>query len=173
MKKSVLLVLFASLIITSCDKAKVDVDFNLDVADVYFVVDTTSTTGNVELGAASFTSTLQQELDNHDASLDDVESIEVQDVEITNLSSQTFHELASVYSYLTAPGLADQRIAFKDPVPSAASFIAMDVENVNLKDYLSQPAVGFKLTGNLTTANTQADSLKVRMSFKIHASVQP
>ena len=173
MKKSVLLIFFASLIMSSCDKAKIDVDFNLNLADVYFKIDTTSTTGNVELGAATFTSTLQQELDDHDASLDDVESIEVSSVEIDNLSSQSFDEVASAYSYLTVPGMADQRIAYKDPVPDGTSYLNMDIDAVNLKDYLSQPTLGFKLTGNLSAPNTQADSLKVRMSFKVHATVQP
>jgi hypothetical protein len=169
------LVLSSALFIPSCDKANVDVDFNLDVANIYFTVDTTSLTGNVDLAVTQFSSGLAAELDAHDAGLGDVESIEVTGVEFIhqNPTSQYFNVIERAYAFLSVPGLAEQRIAYKDPVPNGIAVLPMDNDIVNLKDYLTQPTVTLRVAGELSGPNTEADSLQAIITFRIHASVAP
>ena len=172
MKKLILICSAALLIFTSCKKTKVDVDFNLNIADIYFTIDTTSVTGDVELASTTFNSTLQQELESHDASLDDVESIEVTGVEFLQLNpSQNFDIVNKAYSYIVVAGQPDQRIAYKDPVADGLGLLTMDIDQVNLKTYLAQPTLTLKLTGQLSDPNLEIDSLKAHLSFKVHASV--
>ncbi len=175
MKKaiSIVVVVAATFLFNSCDKAKVEVDFNLDIANIYFTIDTTSVTGSVLLGATTFNSTLQQELDSHDASLDDVKSIAITGVEFIHLNPQNFDIVEKAYAYLAASGLPEQRIAYKDPVTNGLTLLPMDVDAVDLKSYLSQNVVTFRATGFLSAPNVQADSLQAKLSFKVHAEVKP
>ena len=71
-----------ALIFNSCDKAKIDVDFDVDVAHVMMLVDTTSQVGSIDLAATTFQTTLAAELDENDASIDDVESIKLTSLHI-------------------------------------------------------------------------------------------
>lgn len=169
------LLLFASvaLLLSSCKKTKVDVDFGLEVSDIYFTVDTTSLTGNVELAATTFSSNLQAELESHDANLDDVESIEVTNVEFLHLNPQNFDIVNNAHAYISVPGQAEQRIAYKDPIADGLTFITMDVEpGVNVKNYLAAPTVTFRVTGQLSDPNIAADSIQCHLSFRVHATVE-
>jgi hypothetical protein len=174
MKKLLLTaVIISSVLFMGCDKAKVDVHFDLNIANVYFTIDTTSVTGDVQLSSTTFTSTLQQELESHDANLDDVKSITVTGVEFTHLNPQNFDILDKAYAYLSVPGQPEQRIAYKDPVPVGVTVLPMDVDAVNLKNYLAQPVVTFNVTGHLNAPNAEADSIQAHLTFKVEASVKP
>jgi hypothetical protein len=175
MKKTanILVVIIITVLFASCDKAKVDIDFNLDIANIYFTIDTTSVTGDVQLATTTFNSTLQQELDNNDATLDDVQSIEITGVEFIHLNPQNFDIVEKAYAHLSASGLPEVRIAYKDPVPDGLTLLPMNLDAVDLKSYLSQSVVTFRATGFLSAPNVQADSLQVKLSFKVRAEVKP
>jgi hypothetical protein len=175
MKKLIAPVLFLGsvLFISSCDKADVDVDFNLDIANIYFTIDTTSLTGNVDLATTQFSSSLAAELESHDASLDDVESVEITGVEFIHQNPQNFDIVEKAYAFMSAPGVPEIRIAYKDPVPNGLTVLPMNNDIVNLKDYLAQPTVTLRTTGELSAPNTQVDSIQAILTFKVHATVAP
>jgi hypothetical protein len=173
MKKLILICGVASFLLTSCDKAKVDVNFDLNIANIDFIVDTTSVTGDVELATTTFTSTLQAELESHDASLDDVQSIRVTGVQFEHLNPQNFDIVDKAYAYAGVPGLPDQRIAYKDPITDGQTLLTMDVDQVDLKTYLAQPLITLKLTGHLSDPNLVVDSLRAHLTFSVQASVKP
>ena len=175
MKKTTVVLCLFALALTSCEKTKVDISFNMEVADIYFNVDTTSTQGNLTLAATSFNSDLQQKLDENKASIDDVESIELTGAEfkMINAGSQNFDIVDKAYALISTANDPEKQIAYKDPVPNGATSFTLDVASGNLKDYLQESVINFKATGFTNGPNTERDSLQVILNFKIKAKVKP
>jgi len=173
-----LLIAFAicvAFIFNSCEKAKVDISFNLEVANIYLIADTTSQVGNIELAAATFQSDLQKKLDENNASIDDVESITLTSAQILmiNPSIQNFDIVDKAYGLMSATGLAETQVCYLDPVPNGVTQVTMSTGDANLKEYLSQSIVNFRVTGATNAPNLEADSLEARLTFKIKAKINP
>ncbi|CAN5419464.1 hypothetical protein BH11BAC2_BH11BAC2_08400 [soil metagenome] len=162
-------------VFNSCEKSKVDVSFNLDIANVYLVVDTTSQFGTVDLANTQFQSDLQQKLDDNNASINDIESITLTsaDLVMVNPGSQNFDIVDKAYGLMSASGLSETQVAFLDPVPDGVTEIAMSTGDANLKEYLKQSVVNFRVTGTTNAPNTQADSIEARLTFKVKAKIDP
>jgi hypothetical protein len=165
----------ASVIFNSCEKAKVDVSFNLDVAEIYLIADTTSQVGNVDLAATTFQSDLQTKLEENNASIDDVESITLTSAEIVmiNPGLQNFDIVDKAYGLMSATGLSETQVCYLDPVPDGVTQVTMSTGDANLKEYLSQSVVNFRVTGSTNAPNLESDSLEARLTFKIKAKVNP
>ena len=169
----------ASLFLISCDKAKdkvkVDVAFDMNVPALKVYVDTISHTGTVTLAQTSFTSNLQQTLNDNNASIADIESISIKSTEIKMLNpgSQNFNIINNMYAYLSGSGLAETRIAYIDPVPANSTQISLSSDEANVVDYLKQSTVGFRISGLTNGPNVQRDTLEVKLTFNIKAKVDP
>ena len=57
------LIIFAAFFLSSCEKAKIDISFNLDVANIHFNIEPNNAQGNQTFATTSFTSDLQKKLD--------------------------------------------------------------------------------------------------------------
>ncbi len=169
------LLIYILTVLSSCEKAKVDISFNLDAANIYFVIEQNTTQGNLTFATTSFTSDLQAKLDENNASIDDVESIELTaaSFKMINPGSQNFDIVDKANAYLSASGIAEIKVAYKDPVPDGVTQFSLDVESVNLKDYLKQSTVTFRASGFTNAPNVERDSLQAMLTFKIKAKVKP
>ena len=163
------------LFLSSCDKAKIDVSFNLDVANIYLSVPVNSTTGTMTLATTTFTSDMQNQLSSHNASLDDVQSIELTGAQFIMIDpgAQNFDIVDKAYAYLSTSTMAEKRVAYKDSVPNGVTQFSLNVDGGDLKEYLKSTSINFKATGFTNGANTEKDSLKVILSFNIKAKVKP
>jgi hypothetical protein len=163
------------LFMSSCDKAKVDVNFDLSVSNIYFAVDTTSATGNLTFATTQFTSTLDAKLKDNDASIDDVESISLTNAEFIMIDpgAQNFDIVDKAYAYVSAGSLSELLIASKDPVPNGVTQFSLDAEGGNLKDYLKQTTVSFRAGGFTNAPNLVRDSIQAKLTFNVKASVKP
>ncbi len=161
--------------ISSCDKAKIDVNFDLSMTKINFVIDTTSASGSISFANTSFTSDLEAKLKDHNASLDDVQSISLTGATMTmiNPAGQNFDIVDKAYAFLSAPGLTETRIAYKETVPKSVTQISLDADQADLKEYLKKPVVSFRASGVTNGPNVQPDSIHVELTFKIKASVKP
>jgi hypothetical protein len=165
----------ALLFLSSCDKAKVDIDFDLSMANIHLFIDTTSSVGAMSFASTNFTSDLEAKLNSHNASLNDIQSITLTGATFTmiNPGGQNFDIVDQAYAFLSAPGLVETRIAYKDPVPNGVQQISLDADQADLKEYLKQPIVGFRSSGVTNAPNVQSDSVLVDLTFKVRASVKP
>lgn len=168
-------VMAGALIISSCEKTKVDVEFKLDVANIYFNIDTTSLSGDISFATTTFNSELQKKLDENNANMDEVESIEISSASFTmiNPGTQNFDPIDKVYAYLSASGLSEVRVAYRDPVPDGVTVFALDGDAGNYKEYLKQSVVTFRASGFTNAPNVERDSIQAKITFKIQAKVQP
>ena len=177
MKKNGIIILVGMLTVgvlfSSCKKPKIEVDFNMEVADIYFSIDPTTQTGDLDLATTTFDTELQKKLDENKASIDDVQSISINGVELImiNPGNQNFDILEKAYTYLSVPGLSETRIAYKESVPDGVTAITLDTDAANLKDYLRKNEITFRVAGFTSAPNTVRDSLQARLTFKIKAEV--
>ena len=113
------LLIYILTVLSSCEKAKVDISFNLDAANIYFVIEQNTTQGNLTFATTTFTSELQAKLDENNASIDDVESIALTaaSFKMINPVSQNFDIVDKANAFLSASGIAEVMVAYKDPVP--------------------------------------------------------
>jgi len=164
-----------AFIFNSCEKAKVDISFNLEVANIYLIADTTSQVGNIDLAATTFQSDLKAKLDENNASIDDVESITLTNAEILmiNPGLQNFDLVDKAYGLMSATGIAETQVCYLDPVPNGVTQVTMSTGDANLKEYLSQDIVNFRMTGTTNAPNLEPDSLEARLIFKIKAKINP
>ena len=174
-KLTVILLLFTAIFLSSCEKTKIDLVFNLEVANIYFNIDSTSLQGNMTFATKTFTSDLQKKLNDNNASIDDVESIQLTGAEfrMINPGSQNFDIVDKAYAFLSTASNPEIRVAYKDPVPDGVTSFNLDLDGGNLKDYLKQSVVNFKATGFTNAPNIERDSLQAILSFRIKAKVKP
>ena len=163
------------LFLSSCDKAKIDVSFNLDVANIYLSVPVNNTSGTMTLATTTFTSDLQSQLSSHNASIDDVQSIELTGAQfiMINPGAQNFDIVDTANAYISTSTMAEKRIAYKDPVPDGVTQFSLNTDGGDLKDYLKASSINFKATGTTNGPNTEKDSLKVILTFNIKAKIKP
>lgn len=170
-----LMLISAAFIVTSCKKAKVDVNFDLETSDIYFVIDSTSQTGNITFASTAFNSQLQQKLDDNDADFDDVQSITLTSAQFVmiNPGSQNFDIVEKANAYLSTPNLTEVRVAYNDNVPDGRNYVDLTTSDTDLKHYLHEPSVTFRADGTTSGPNIEADSIQVKLKFKVKAEVKP
>lgn len=163
------------ILLPSCDKAKIEISFNMDIDKIYFTVEPTSSQGNMTFATTTFASELQKKLDDNNANIDDVESIELTgaDFNMINPGGQNFDIVDKAYAYLSTSSIPETRIAHKDPVPDGVTSFSLTTEGGNLKDYLNASTINFRATGFTNGPNVQRDSIQAVLSFKIKAKVKP
>jgi hypothetical protein len=168
------LLVLGALVTGSCKKQKVDLHFDMNVSTINFVVDTTSSTGNVSLASTSFTSNLNQTLSDNSINIKDVESIKLTGAEFTieSPAGANFNVIDKVYSYLSAPGLVETRIAYLDTVPQNVSYLSLHTDAADIKEYLNQPVVSFRVGGITNAPHTVRDSVHAVLTFRITAAGQ-
>lgn len=91
---------------------------------------------------------------------------------ITSPANADFSFLKSVSIYISAPGLTETKIAYKDEVPTnAGTLLALDVSGVDLKEYIK--ADKFSLRLNTVTDELLASdhTLNARSNFFVNAKI--
>ena len=160
--------------IGSCKKKSVELHFDMNVATIYFTVDTTSALGNISLATTTFNSNLQQILNNNSVSYSNVESIKLTGAEFTIVSpsGQSFNALDNLYAKLSAPGLTETRIAYLDTVPKGVSVINLNADAADLKSYLNQTSTTFRVGGTTNAPIVVRDSVHAVLTFRVTATGQ-
>lgn len=74
------------------------------------------------------------------------------DLKITSPSNADFSFLKSINLYISAVGLNEVKIAWKDNIPSDATILNLDVTGVDLKEYIKADKFSLRL-------NTETDEL--------------
>ena len=74
------------------------------------------------------------------------------DLRITSPSNADFSFLKSINLYISAVGLNEVKIAWKDNIPSDATILNLDVTGVDLKEYIKADKFSLRL-------NTETDEL--------------
>jgi hypothetical protein len=117
---------------------------------------------------------IEKELEVRNSHKDKVESIHlnVLELRITNPTNGTFDFLKSIEIVLTADGMSDVLIAHKENIKdNVGSKITMDVENVELKNYLLNDYVKIKIKVVTDKISTQKYDVELFTDFFVDAKI--
>ena len=79
--------------------------------------------------------------------------------------------LKSLSIYLKTSGLGDVLIASKTSIPQGVSSLAMDLQDVNIKEYIFKDKIQFRVTVTIQTGLAAAQQLKMDRTVHVKAKL--
>jgi len=164
---------FAGFLFNSCDESNVvELEFDFNSADIIFEVQANPQTGTIELVETIVTTNLDSIFEANNASVDNIKSIYLKKCEFTILApeAQTFDILSDMTSSISAGDMAEVTIAsgFKTKTEKNSE---LNLQNVNLADYLKKPSFTFKTVGVTTGPVTEPIQMKASLKYKAKVGV--
>ncbi|NLF41712.1 MAG: hypothetical protein GX587_03360 [Bacteroidales bacterium] len=164
---------FAGFLFNSCDESNVvELDFDFNSADIIFEVAADQQTGTIELVETIVPTNLDSIFEANNADISNIKSIYLKKCEFTILSpeAQTFDILSDMTSSISAVDLAEVTIAsgFKSKIEKSCE---LNLQNVNLADYLKKPSFTFKAVGVTTGPITEPIQMKASLKYKAKVGI--
>jgi hypothetical protein len=168
----------ATFLFQSCDKDNLTAfEFTNDYAAFNITVNPTTTMGDLSLGTVEIESDIQELVADNGVNVDNLKSIKVTGIKLTVLDSDpspyTFDILSKVNSKVgSTTGGTMVEFAKKDPVPSGGlTTIDLDVNDVELLDYLKKTKFKFELNGTTTDSIDHSFEVKVELKVKFEGEL--
>jgi hypothetical protein len=79
--------------------------------------------------------------------------------------------LKSLSIYVKASGVGEQLVATKNPVPTGASSISLDLTDVNIKTFIIQPNIQFRVTVTIDGSTLNGQNLSLDETVHVKATV--
>lgn len=88
-----------------------------------------------------------------------------------SVSSGNLDFLKSLTIYIKASGMNEQTVATKTVIPTGVSSVALDLSDVNIKDYIFQSNIQFRVTITIDASTLNGQSLKLDETVHVKATV--
>ena len=79
--------------------------------------------------------------------------------------------LKSLSIFIKAAGIGETLVATKASIPTGITSVAMDLQDVNIKDYIFQPNVQFRVTVTIDASTLNGQNLKLDETVHVKATV--
>lgn len=172
-----LAVVFA-LFFTACDKDNLTAfEFTNDYAAFNITVNPTTTMGDLSLGTVEVETDVQELVSDNGVNVDNLKSIKITGIKLTIIDSDpspyTFDILSKVNSRVgSTTGGSMIEFAKKDPVPTGGiTTIDLDVNSVELLDYLKKTKFKFDINGTTTDSIDHSFDVKVELKVKFEGEL--
>lgn len=178
MKKIALLLATAWMILISgsCQKTKDEIN-QLTEFDINYTTDVTipstsftTITQAVNIDTPEIPTNASSNFSANKTSKDLVSEIKLTKFNIST-SGADLNFLKSITIYIKATGKADQLVAKKDNVPSGVTSVAADIEDVNIKDYISGEKFSFRASLLFQTGSSSNQNLKIDNTVHVKATL--
>jgi hypothetical protein len=162
------------LLVSGCKKIDRLTQFDMTLDNSVVVPSTTGINLPVNLITPEVETNSEKTFESNDTRKDLVEEIRLTtlDLTITSPSNSSFSFLRSISIYISAPGVSETRIAWKDSVPaSAGPALALDVSPDDLKEYIKKDKYTLRVntvTDELLTSNQYID---IHSAFFVNAKL--
>ena len=165
-----MLFLFSSLFLTSCDKEK-ESEFDLPFTLSSVTVPAMGAPYNVNkvFFSEALTTNIETKLNEFGASLNDIESAKLKDlrVEIVAPTGRTFDALVFLESFVKADGLTDEKIAFSEGSLDGKTNITFSSQFANFAEHVKKDAFSLIIQGFIDESIPTATTLKVDLIITI------
>jgi hypothetical protein len=182
MKKvfTVFTALIFMILTNSCDKAKdtinelteFDIDMsanaNIPAATFTTVVDITQP---LEIETPEIPTNATEEFSKNKTSADLISEIKVTRLTITTTAANM--DYIKSISINIKSGSTKQRVARKDVMPTGVNTVSLDLDDVNIKDYISKDKISFQISALLNAGKipNQAQELKIDQRVRVKATL--
>ncbi len=141
-----LILILSVLFFTTCKKKLTQ--FYIDYDSAIVIPSSVNSVIPISLLTPEVTTNSNFEFENNNTKADFVETIFLKNLELTISSpnNETFSFLNSVELYISSPTLTEQKIAYKNNIPSnVGNQLICEIENIDLKEFIKAPKFSLRL----------------------------
>lgn len=170
----IIALLFAGIIIlggTSCNKfLPKEVKFDMNGSDIVVTVLPQSQTGDLKLTEKDINVNIDSAIDANTKDIYNLKTAKLLSAQVDVLTQgQNLDAVENVYFYADHSDVGKRRIAYKDNIPKGSTYLSLDVDDVNLADYLHKHPFKFSIEGKVVQPTTTPIELKIRLRYRIVA----
>lgn len=159
--------------ISSCNKAKEKIDelteFDIKLpttdAEIPASTATVATTQTFEIVTPDVPTGSASEFSKNKTSLDLVSEIKMAKLNISTTGNLDYMKSISVY---IRSGNDEKRVAKKDVIPAGTTDLALDMDDVNIKDYISKDNIKFRINALLDGSKLPSTAQKLKIDGTAH-----
>lgn len=161
------------LLITSCDKLDELTKFNLEYATQVTIPSTTGVNLPFDVLTPDTETDSESRFESNDTRKELVEEIKLIELEldIKSPSGADFSFLESIEVYISADGLDEIKIASKTDVPETVSVLSLDIEDVDLQEYIKKDSYNLRLNTVTDEAMSTDHTIGVNSTFFVDAKI--
>lgn len=174
MLKKLSITAFALLLLTSCDAVDELTKFDLDYTTNYTIESNTIIDTPLDIITPEVTTNSETEFESNDTRKDLIESIKLKTMTLTlkSPSDGNFNFINEISIYIKAEGLAEQIIASGIDLPeNGAQQLTLDVDNVELKEYIKKDSYSLRVNTVTDGAITRDHNIDIRTVFRVDAKI--
>jgi hypothetical protein len=91
---------------------------------------------------------------------------------IINSTTQNFDFLSAIHIYISAPGVAEQEIAYLDPVPlNGSTVLDLTSTSILLDDYIKSDSYSIRTAATTRSINNVPVDIRADMTFSVRATL--
>jgi len=161
---------------SSCDKTKDSInqltEFDIDYTTNASIPSTsfTTITQPVDINTPEFPTNSSSTFSANKTSKDLISEIKMTRFNLST-TGPNLDFLKSVTIYIKSPGQPDRLVAKKDNIPAGSTSVAADLEDVNIKDYISGEKVSFRVSFLFQTGSPGTQNLKIDNTVHVKATL--
>lgn len=173
MTKYLWLVLACTSSLTACKKVDKFTQFDMEFNETATIP---SSTG-IDLPTSIFTPDVETNSEQtfavNDTRKDKIESIVLTDLDLTIITpdSEDFSFLKSIAVYMSASGLPEIELAYKDVIPDTATQLIMDTSGEDLQEYIKKDEFNIRISAVTDEIIATDYELNVHQIFFVDAKV--
>ncbi|MBA3665375.1 MAG: hypothetical protein H0W61_14355 [Bacteroidetes bacterium] len=88
-----------------------------------------------------------------------------------SVSSGNLDFLKSLSVYVKASGVGEQLIATKNPIPTGLTTLDLDLQDVNIKNFIIQPNIQFRVTVTIDASTLAGQTLNLAETAHVKATL--
>ena len=173
MKTKIFLLSFIILFIAGCEATKKLTQFNMEFNNTIVISSTTGVDLPFNIYTPDIETNAESTFEINDTRKDLVEEIRLTSLTFTLTSppNADFNFLKSINIFISAEGLSEAKVAWKDDIPSDVSHINLEVTGVDLQEYIKKDE--FSLRYNIETNELLASDhhIDVHSVFFVQAKI--
>ncbi|MBC7426319.1 MAG: hypothetical protein H7321_07270 [Bacteroidia bacterium] len=174
LKKYIFILSVAIVALTSCKRIKKFTEFDLDYHNKGTIVASPLISTPLDILLPAGSTNTQEQYENNNTNKDLIEKVMLTQLEITatSPSNASLGFLKEIHIYLSADGLSDIEIAYKNDIPeSIGNYLDLDETGVELKEYLAKDKVTIRMKVTNRKANNQDIDVDIHTIFHVDAKI--
>lgn len=163
----------ALVVVSACSKLDEFTQFTMNYDETVVIPSSTSINLPLNIFTPDVETNSESTFETNNTRTDLVEEIKLTTLRlsITSPSNADFSFLESISVYLSAEGLEEKKIAWKDVIPANSNSLILNVSDSNLKEYISKKSISIRLQTVTDELLTSDYEIKIHSEFFVDAKV--
>ncbi len=172
--KYIFYIFLSATLVVSCSQVDKFTMFEMSYKSNVTIQPTTTINLPIVVFTPDMTTESEAEFEINDTRKDLIESITLQELTLTLTSpvQEDFSFLKSIRVYISADGLAEKEIAFKDPVAASdENTLSLDLLNANLQEFIIKDMFSLRVQTITDELFTAAHDIDINSVFFVDAKI--